>query len=849
MTSRAVAGRPLAVFLAAGLVLATVAALAVSTAGAQTGPGVPTDVRAIEADGDTVVTWNRPSGQPRTYRVQFRTNTPTPRIIGGVPATATDAPYQAALWIRTSSFSTSFCGGTMVTNQIVVTAAHCVTDAARPADIEVATGELRLTRIPSSDRVPVASFEIHPGYDQRDYRNDVAVLRLSRPIPDAVTIALDTEASTPRAGTRARISGWGVTREGSSQASDVLRIAEVEVRAGPGDPCPDYGSAFRTAIMLCAGAPGGGGGIDACQGDSGGPLVVEEGGRLVLAGITSWGNRCALARFPGVYTRVSAFADWILEQIDSSGWTTQTVTCRARRCLLRIRGFDADARTEFRVAAVAGGRVSAYSASVTLDTVRPRHCDHDADGRADLVVGMPAATVRGRVGAGRLVSFDADGAPAIGFDQRRSALRGVPGAGDGFAAALACGDFDGDGFGDVAIGVPGETVGGSAEAGLVHVLYGRVDGLAPARAQTWHQGGDGLGGRPGPGDRFGAALAVGDLDGDGFDDLVIGAPGETVRGRAGAGAVAVLYGTPNRLRAADGELWTQARRGVATLVRAGDGFGAALATGDFDGDGHDDVAIGVPGERVGGRDDAGLVQILDGGPAGLEAAGAWRQNRRGGLDGRRHAGARVGSTLAGGDLTGDGIDDLAIGAPATRLGRTRAAGAVHVVAGSATGLDRAATTRWTPGRAGRAATPGAGFGHALAIGDLDGNGPAELVVGAPGAGRGVGAIAIIGDALGGSATTAWWAPSDRGVRVASAGSSAFGASAAIMDLDGDGLDDLVVGAPGATFRSRSEAGRVQIMAGTSDGAFVVPDGARHLASRGVPGRPSAGDRFGTTIAS
>ncbi len=295
--------------------------------------------------------------------------------------------------------------------------------------------------------------------------------------------------------------------------------------------------------MLCAGAPGGGGGVDTCQGDSGGPLVIASGGRLLLAGITSWGNGCGEAQFPGVYTRVSTFADWILDQVDDGGWTTRTVRCSAKRCSVRLVGFDAQPQTEFRVAAVRSGRVSAFSTPVAVDALRPGRCDHDADGRADLAIADPDVAVAGRGGAGSIVALDADGAPAIGFDQKRSALAEVPGTGDGFGSALACGDFDGDGFGDLAIGVPGETIAGAGSAGLVHVLYGRADGLATARSQIWHQGTGGLAGRPRAGDRFGAALAAGDINGDGIDDLAIGVPGETVRGRPGAGGVQIVYGT------------------------------------------------------------------------------------------------------------------------------------------------------------------------------------------------------------------------------------------------------------------------------------------------------------------
>ncbi len=185
--------------VAAATVLATLAAVLVTTvaplpASAQTRPGVPGDVRAVDVDDATVVTWNRPSGRPTNYRVQFRTATPEPRIVGGVPASADDAPYQVAIFLPTT-----FCGGTMVTDRVVITAAHCVADIARASDIEVAAGELRLSRISRSDVVGVSSFAVHPAYrNQRgNFDNDVAVLRLSRPIPDAVPIAIDTDAATP----------------------------------------------------------------------------------------------------------------------------------------------------------------------------------------------------------------------------------------------------------------------------------------------------------------------------------------------------------------------------------------------------------------------------------------------------------------------------------------------------------------------------------------------------------------------------------------------------------------------------------------------------------------------------
>ena len=186
--------------------------------------------------------------------------------------------------------------------------------------------------------------------------------------------------------------------------------------------------------------------------------------------------------------------------------------------------------------------------------------------------------------------------------------------------------------------------------------------------------------------------------------------------------------------------------------------------------------------------------------------------------------------------------------PPLGVGRANEAGEVHVVAGSPTGLDGSATTRWTQNRAGRVAGAGNGFGSSLAVGDLDGAGPAELVVGAPGSGAGSGAIIVIADVLG-PATITSWSPSDRGVRVPVAADAAFGAAIAIVDLDGDGRDDIAVGAPGAAVRGLADAGRVQIMTGTSAPGFVAPARLWHRATRGVPGRPAAGEGFGSTVAS
>ena len=137
----------------------------------------------------------------------------------------------------------------------------------------------------------------------------------------------------------------------------------------------------------------------------------------------------------------------------------------------------------------------------------------------------------------------------------------------------AC-DFDGDGKDDLAIGAPGEDIGAIADAGAVNVLYGSGSGLTASGDQLWHQGVAGVMGGAEAGDLFGSSLACGDYDGDGKDDLAIGAPGEDVGALVDAGAVNVLYGSGSGLTATGDQLWHQDSAGILGGAEAGDLFGS-----------------------------------------------------------------------------------------------------------------------------------------------------------------------------------------------------------------------------------------------------------------------------------
>src|SRR6266545_3317616 len=321
---------------------------------------------------------------------------------------------------------------------------------------------------------------------------------------------------------------------------------------------------------------------------------------------------------------------------------------------------------------VATATVSPASAQPTASNPSDVAADFNHDGFADLAVGVPgendiAGAVNVLYGAGSGLS----GTGGQVFFQ----VGGTAEFRDRFGSAQAAGDFNGDGFADLAAGASGEDVGSIADAGAVSVLYGSAAGLTTSGGRLFTQ----VGGAVEGGDEFGWALAAGDFNHDGFADLAVGAPDETVGSAFAAGAVSVLYGSAGGLTTTGGRLFTQ----VGGAVEGGDEFGWALAAGDFNHDGFADLAAGAPSEKVGSTVDAGAVSVLPGSTGGLTATGGRLFTQLGSAPENFDV---FGFALSAGDFNHDGFADLAAGAPLEDVGTVGDAGALSVLPGSAGGL-------------------------------------------------------------------------------------------------------------------------------------------------------------------
>jgi hypothetical protein len=363
--------------------------------------------------------------------------------------------------------------------------------------------------------------------------------------------------------------------------------------------------------------------------------------------------------------------------------------------------------------------------------------DFDGDGITDLAVGASGEGVSGAASAGVVSVFygTEDGLPGSG----QNLFQGNPEQLDLFGAAVAAGRFNSDGFDDLAVGAPGETVGGAQFAGAVSVFYGSSGGLGSGGQAVFQAASE-------AGDQFGGALLADLLNGgmDALSDLAVGAPGETVRGAQFAGAVDVFYGTASGLPSA------QAAELVQNNPEPGDAFGSALAAGNFGyEDSTPDLAVGAPGESVGTRQAAGAVSILLGVSGGLAPGGPDFVQGPTAAGGNPEAGDAFGFSLASGVLQNSAFDDLAVGVPGEDLGGLTDTGVVHPLFGGIAGLVGGTFVSQDSVGVPGLAESGDAFGGALTTGHYASQNtvPSDLAIGTPsetvGTAREAGAVVVL----------------------------------------------------------------------------------------------------------
>ena len=246
----------------------------------------------------------------------------TEQIVGGAPAAPGAWPWMVAIRTSIEPGYHTFCGGSLVAPSWVLTAAHCVVNAA-PAQIMATVGIHRLGSGQGQMRT-VDRIVVHPryGFDfAHDFAHDLALLHLSQPADAEPAALLAADSLTLAApGTLATVIGWGALSEDSEELPHDLRQVRLPIVSE--EECTNSMGRMINENMLCAGYSEGG--KDACHGDSGGPLVAPDGdGGWRLAGIVSFGIGCARPMFYGVYTRVSQYHDWIVTQIGEDDTTEE----------------------------------------------------------------------------------------------------------------------------------------------------------------------------------------------------------------------------------------------------------------------------------------------------------------------------------------------------------------------------------------------------------------------------------------------------------------------------------------------------------------------------------------------
>ncbi|XP_063704907.1 trypsin alpha-3-like [Culicoides brevitarsis] len=242
---------------------------------------------------------------------------PDLRIVGGRPANQSDTKHQVSLRLKSREVLNGFgyghiCGGSLIAPDLVLTAAHCMykdksNTLRRASEFHVVMGTMNVT-VKTSDTLvyTVKKFVVHKRYSSKTVQNDIALIKLSEAVSVNHTKVQPIQMIKREitAGTKCQITGWGAMK---NEGSGVFYLQTADIQIQDITKC-NSSSSYNGLLkpgMLCAGYFQGG--TDSCQGDSGGPLVCNG----ELTGVISWGFKCALPNFPGIYSDIYYFRDWI----------------------------------------------------------------------------------------------------------------------------------------------------------------------------------------------------------------------------------------------------------------------------------------------------------------------------------------------------------------------------------------------------------------------------------------------------------------------------------------------------------------------------------------------------------
>lgn len=476
--------------------------------------------------------------------------------------------------------------------------------------------------------------------------------------------------------------------------------------------------------------------------------------------------------------------------------------------------------------ALTGGLLTFSAATATAaDSVHHPVADFNGDGFGDVAYSAGNATVGGKSGAGQIVALygSASGVTTTKRTTIGQNTTGVPGdaeAGDGFGWTSAYGDYNGDGFDDLAVSAPFEDVSGDTDGGTVVIVWGSAKGLSGATTIKDQA--------PSSHDRWGKSLASGDFDGDGTEDLAIGNSSNLVYvigdGITKSGSFGDQYGIKLDLRS------------------GGDAGTIMLTAGDTNGDKRTDLV--VDGFETDGDYGYNTNWYVPGAAGGLGSDGGVRELKRGVITGI-------------GDVNGDGFGDVVTGqdwdpskdgsepsVPGSSTG-----GKVHVIYGSADGPATTVAVTQNSGNVPGSSERGDWFGSELSLGDINGDGKTDLVVGAPGENLGgvvnAGAVTVLYGSASGVNTTSgyqYFAQSTAGVPGSDEKDDLLGGEVKLTDVTGDGKADLTIGAYGENDFNGS------VIYLPSNGTKITTTGARSLAPSAVGVSTSGQPVFGANAA-